>query len=84
MGPVLGIMDDIYLDKDTSVPDIYSDNNNEVTDAGGLALFQNVTEPQSEQPVPQEPLPKEEEPKEPTVVEAEQPPAEEDTYDPFA
>ena len=89
MGPVLGIMDDIYLDKDTSVSDIYTDNNNEVTDAGGLTFFQNLeqqgqtTQSSDEAPKQEEP-PKEEEPKEPTEVEATQPPPDGDTYDPFA
>lgn len=83
MGPVLGIMDDIYLDRDTSVSDIYSDNGNEVTDAGGLSFFKNLEQQVNGEPAP-EPEPQKEEVTEPTTVEAKQPPPEEDSYDPFA
>ena len=83
MGPVLGIMDDIYLDRDTSVSDIYSDNGNEVTDAGGLSFFKNLEQQVNGEPAP-EPESQKEEVTEPTTVEAEQPPPEEDPYDPFA
>lgn len=85
MGPVLGIMDDIYLDRDTSVSDIYSDNGNEVTDAGGLSFFKNLEQQVNGEPAPESESPKEEEVvTEPTTVEAEQPPPEEVSYDPFA
>lgn len=84
MGPVLGIMDDIYLDRDTSVSDIYSDNGNEVTDAGGLSFFKNLEQQVNGEPAPEPEPPKEEVVTEPTTVEAEQPPPEEDSYDPFA
>ena len=85
MGPVLGIMDDIYLDRDTSVSDIYSDNGNEVMDAGGLSFFKNLEQQVNGEPAPEPEPPKEEEVvTEPTTVEAEQPPPEEDSYDPFA
>ena len=72
MGPVLGIMDDINLDKDYSVSDIYSDNSDPTPMAS--SFFSKVDESTTEPAPPERP-----EQEEPTEMEATQPP-EEDPY----
>ena len=89
LGPVLGIIDDINLDKDLSVADIYSDDNSELTDAGALSFFKNLdltTKSNSEESKTEQPAeePKQEEPTEPATIEATQDEEPEDEYDPFA
>ena len=73
MGPVLGIMDDINLDKDYSVSDIYSDNSEPVPIAS--SFFGKVDESTTEVAPPERP-----EQEEPAEVEATQDETPEDIY----
>ena len=78
-------MDDLYLDKDLSVTDIYSDNEGVSPDDDSEVSFQqqlgiSTEKPQETQEVE---APKQEITK-PSVVESTEAPNEEDSYDPFA
>lgn len=84
-GNVLGIMDDLYLDKDLSVTDIYSDNEGVSPEDDPEVSFQQQLGISTEKPQETQEIeaPKQEV-TEPSVVESTEAPNEDDSYDPFA
>lgn len=83
-GRVLGIMDDLFLEKDLSVPDIYSDDEGSGSEeAGSEVSFQNIAAVEETNSSEQETEHPKQETTEPTVVESTPDSNEEDNYDPF-
>ena len=83
-GRVLGIMDDLFLEKDLSVPDIYSDTEGDGSEEVDSEVpFQDVSAVEETNSSEQETEHPKQETTEPTVVESTPDSNEEDNYDPF-